>query len=170
MKCRFVRYRFVRYWFRFVSRPSLDTDIPSKHFVYLQDVFKTCLQDVFSVIIFCLPRRLKDISQFFVLEDEKLLCWRRVEDVFKTCLLGNLSSKKKKTSILQIRTVFSSSDVFVNTIEETNWFSIWKLFLIPTPNNSIKSSVLGNLKNWKTWKISSFEKNFIYALFQFPAF
>ena len=26
----------------------LDTDISSKHFVYLQDVFKTCLQDVFK--------------------------------------------------------------------------------------------------------------------------
>ena len=39
------------------------------------------LQDVFSVIIFCLPRRLQD-----VLEDEKLLRWRRVEDVCKTCL------------------------------------------------------------------------------------
>ena len=44
----------------------LDTDIPSKHFVCLQDVFKTCFQDV--------------------LEDEKLLPRRRVEDVFQTCL------------------------------------------------------------------------------------
>ena len=25
-----------------------DKDIPSKHFVCLQDVFKTCLQDVFA--------------------------------------------------------------------------------------------------------------------------
>ena len=47
----------------------------------LQDVFKTCLQDAFSVTIFRLPRRLED-----VLEDVKLLRWRRVEDVFKTCL------------------------------------------------------------------------------------
>ena len=29
---RFMRYRFVRYWFRFISRPWLDTDISSKHF------------------------------------------------------------------------------------------------------------------------------------------
>ena len=58
----------------------LDTNIPSKHFVCLQDVFKTCLQDVFSVTILCLPRCLQ----------EKLLHWRRVEDVLKTkkCLLA----------------------------------------------------------------------------------
>ena len=57
----------------------LDKDIFSKHFV--------CLQDVFSVTISRLPRRLQD-----VLEDEKLLRWGRFEDVFKTskCLLGFL--------------------------------------------------------------------------------
>ena len=49
----------------------LDKDIFSKHFV--------CLQDVFSVTISRLPRRLQD-----VLEDEKLLRWGRFEDVFKT--------------------------------------------------------------------------------------
>ena len=40
----------------------LDTDISSKHFVglqrRLQDILKTCLQDVFSIKIFRLPRRL----------------------------------------------------------------------------------------------------------------
>ena len=42
-------------------------------------------QNVFSVTVFRLPRRLQD-----VLKDAKLLHWRRVEDVFKTnkCLLG----------------------------------------------------------------------------------
>ena len=99
-----MRYRFVRYWFRFVSRPWLDTDIPSKHFVYLQDVFKTCLQDVFSVTIFRLPRRLQDVLREVlktssrrlqdVLEDVKLLRWRRVEDVFKTCLEDVLKTNK----------------------------------------------------------------------------
>ena len=44
-----------------MSRPWLDADIPSKHFFYLQDVFKTCLQEVFA-------GRLQD---FF--EDQKLL-------------------------------------------------------------------------------------------------
>ena len=47
----------------------------------LQDVFKTCLEDVFSVTILRLPRRLED-----VLEDEKLLRWRRLEDMSWRCL------------------------------------------------------------------------------------
>ena len=47
----------------------LDTDIPSKYFVCLQDVlktssryvFKTSSRHVFSVTIFRLPRRLQDV-------------------------------------------------------------------------------------------------------------
>ena len=73
----FVRYIYM--WdidFSDTDLDLLDTDTPSKHFV-----LKTCLEDVFSVTIFRLPRRLQD-----VLEDVKLLRWRRVEDVFKTCL------------------------------------------------------------------------------------
>ena len=57
----------------------LDTDIPSKYFVCLHNVFKMTsrqlqdmpsrrLEDVFSVTIFCLPRRIQD-----VLEDLTLL-------------------------------------------------------------------------------------------------
>ena len=51
----------------------LDTDVPSKHFVCLQNILKTssrrlvrCLQDA--------------------LDNRKLLRWRRAEGVFKTCL------------------------------------------------------------------------------------
>ena len=47
----------------------------------LQDMSWRRLQHVFSVTILRLPRRLED-----VLEDEKLLRWRRLEDVLKTCL------------------------------------------------------------------------------------
>ena len=39
------------------------------------------LQSVFNVTILRLPRCLED-----VLEDEKLLRWRRLQDVWKTCL------------------------------------------------------------------------------------
>ena len=46
----------------------------------LQDVFKTCLEDEFNTSsILRLPSRLDD-----VLEDVKLLRWRRLEDVLKT--------------------------------------------------------------------------------------
>ena len=48
----------------------VDAYISSKHFVCLQNVSKTSLQDVWQ----------ND------LEDEKSLCWRSVEDVFKTPL------------------------------------------------------------------------------------
>ena len=49
----------------------LDTDIPSKHFVCLQDVsktcledvVKTCLEDVFNVTIFRFPRRFQDVFE-----------------------------------------------------------------------------------------------------------
>ena len=41
----------------------LDTDIPSKHFVCLQDVLKTCLEDVFNVTIFHFPRRFQDVFE-----------------------------------------------------------------------------------------------------------
>ena len=59
-----------------------------------QDIFSRYLQDVFSVIIFCLPRRLqKVIARRLqdVLEDVELLHWRHLQDVFKTnkCLLVN---------------------------------------------------------------------------------
>ena len=91
----------------------LDTDIPSKYFACLHNVFKTSSRHVFktssrhvfktsSRYVFktssrhvfktssrrlqnVFARRLQD-----VLEDVKLLRWRRVEEVFKTnkCLLG----------------------------------------------------------------------------------
>ena len=65
----------------------------------LQDMSSRRLQDVFSLKIFRYPRRLEDVVKTFCkmssrrfqgvfarrLGDEKLLRWRRVEDVFKTC-------------------------------------------------------------------------------------
>ena len=72
----------------------------------LQDIFKTCLfetclQDVFSVTIFRLPRRLHDVFARSLARRKIVtlkMCWRRLQDmsrrrlqdVFKTnkCLLG----------------------------------------------------------------------------------
>ena len=65
-----MRYRFVRYCFSFDDRQWLDTDSPSKHFVYLQtslrhfqdmssrslqEMSSRRLQEVFSVAMFRLP-------------------------------------------------------------------------------------------------------------------
>ena len=98
IRLRFVKYRFVRYWFRFLSRPWLDTGIPNKYFVCLQAVFKTCLQDVFesclqdifSVTICRLPRRLarwlQDVFETYL------------QDVFKTLRrLGRWKIVTRKT-------------------------------------------------------------------------
>ena len=72
-------------------------DMPSMR---LQDMLSRRLQDVFSITIFRLPIRLEDVFKTSsrricktssrrlqdILEDKKLLRWRHVEDVFKTCL------------------------------------------------------------------------------------
>ena len=76
----------------------LDKDIPGNYFLCLQDVSKTCSRHVFKTSSRYLQRnnfsssktssrRLQDIFARRlqdVLEDEKLLRWRRFEDVFKT--------------------------------------------------------------------------------------
>ena len=82
----------------------LDTDIPSKHFVCLQDVLKASSRHVFKTSsrhVFKKSSRRLQCNDFSssktssshlqdVLEDEKLLSWRRVEDVFRTnkCMYG----------------------------------------------------------------------------------
>ena len=83
----------------------------------LQDMSSRDLQDVFSVTIFRLPRRLQDVLRHFckastrrlqdifarrlqedVLEDQQIVtlktCWRRLQDVLKTnkCSLGYASN------------------------------------------------------------------------------
>ena len=111
----------------------LDTNMPSKAFVSLQDplktssrhvfktssinIFKTCSRhvfktslrhvfkmswNVFSITIFCLSRRLGRFLQD-VLEDEKLLPWRRVEDVFKTYLEDDLKTSWRSANVCWIR-------------------------------------------------------------------
>ena len=109
-----MRYRFVRYWFKFTGRPWLNTDIPSKHFVPLQDVFKTSSRHVFkkssrhvfktsSRLVFkTSSRRLQDaLRDVFKTSSRRLgrqkiitlktcwrrlqdMCWRRLKDVLKT--------------------------------------------------------------------------------------
>ena len=77
MKYIIVRYRFLRYWFRFVSRLWLDTDIPSKHFVWLQDVFKTSSRHVFKTSSSRFQRNNFSPSNFCA-EDVLKTPWRHV--------------------------------------------------------------------------------------------
>ena len=79
----------------------LDTDVPSKHFVYLHNFFKTSSRHVFKTSLIRFQRNsfssskasLRRLARCLqdVLEVVKFLCLRRVEDVFKTnkCLLGS---------------------------------------------------------------------------------
>ena len=78
----------------------------------LQDMSSRGLEDVFSVTIFCLLRRLQDVLQEVfkttsrrlqnVLEDVKLLRWRSVKDVFKTCLEDILKASSRPTENFNI--------------------------------------------------------------------
>ena len=106
----------------------LDTEIPDKHFVCLQDVlktssrhffktssrhvFKTSSRHVFKTFsrhvlktssrpVFKSPWRRLQHNNFSssrrlqdVLENKKWLRWRRIEDVFKTCLEAVLNINK----------------------------------------------------------------------------
>ena len=71
-----MKYRFVRYWFRFLSRPRINTDILVNILFIsktssrrlqdmllrrLQNMSSRRLQDVFRVTIFRLSRRLEDV-------------------------------------------------------------------------------------------------------------
>ena len=62
------------------SQPSKRLLVLKTSSTRLQDMSWRHLQYVFSIIILRLPRRLEDI-----LQDEKLLHWRRLEDMSSRC-------------------------------------------------------------------------------------
>ena len=78
---------------------SLDkyTDIPSKYFVCLKNIFKTSSRHAFKTssrhVFKTFSRRLQD-----VLEDVKLLRWRLFEDV-KTCLEDVLKTSSRPANV-----------------------------------------------------------------------
>ena len=75
----------------------------------LQGMPSKRLEDFFSVTIFRLPRRfprcLQDVFKMSsrrlqdVLKDEKLLRWRRAEDVLKTCIKDVLKTSWRPTNV-----------------------------------------------------------------------
>ena len=82
-------------------------DISSRR---LQNMSWRRLQDIFSVTIFRLPRCLEDVfktsSRCYedVLEDVKLLRWRRVKDVFKTYLQDVFKTSSRPTNVCWVIT------------------------------------------------------------------
>ena len=118
MKYSFLRYRFARYWIRFVSRPWLDTNIPSKSFVCLQDVFKRSSRHVFKTSSRRLERKNFSSSK---------TSWRRLQDVFKTCLQDVFkTSWKTKTCYAEDVLKTSSRHVlktFLRLLEDQQMFA-----------------------------------------------
>ena len=111
-------------------------DMSSRH---LQDMSSRRLQDVFSVTIFCLPRRLQDVFAKRlqdVLEDEKLLRWRRVEDVVKTCLEDVYKTSSKPTNVCREKTCSILRSIYVVlTLAEKRRPSnhyLWEVYLYKT--------------------------------------
>ena len=136
----------------------LDTDIPSKHFVCLQDILKIIqdissrhlqnmpsrrlqdmsskrLEEVFSVTIFCLPRRLEDVFKMSlqdVLKDKKILCWRHVGNVFNTCLedvFKSLEGQQMFAGLIVDWTKKSTFNQSLSHLTPTRWWSYMKLTL-----------------------------------------
>ena len=69
-------------------------DLPSKHFLFSKTSSR-CLEDIFRVALFRLPRRLQNVFAKRlaimswrrlqdVLEDKKMLHWRHLQDIFCT--------------------------------------------------------------------------------------
>ena len=83
---------------------------------HLQNMSSRRPEDVFSVTIFRLSRGLQD-----VLEDDKLLRWRRIEGVFKTCLEGALKTSWRPANVCWVNAVWNS----VQSI-----FLFWKLYIV----------------------------------------
>ena len=101
----------------------------------LQDMSSRRYEDVFSLTIFRLPRHLEDVFKMSwktkncyawkmssgrlqdafgrrlqgVLEDEKLLRWRRVEDVSKTCLENDFKTSSRPTNVCWVLSCIASS-------------------------------------------------------------
>ena len=136
----------------------LDTDIPSKYFVSLHSVFKTSSRYVFKTSsrhVFKTSSRRLQCNNFLssktssrrlqnvfarrlqdVLEDLKLLRWRRVEDVVKTCLEDVYKTSSKPTNVCREKTCSILRSIYVVlTLAEKRRPSnhyLWEVYLYKT--------------------------------------
>ena len=149
--------------------PDKNTDIHSKYFVCLHKIFKTSSRHVFKTFsrhVFMSSRRFQDMSSRRlqpnnfsssktssrclqdVLEDVKMLRWRRVEDEFKRCLEDVLKTSsrpknvcwvlvKSKWKLLnQTRQIISHRSLQLNLWTMTNLLLYLRLSSSPLPNIS----------------------------------
>ena len=83
IRLRFVKYRFVRYWFRFLSRPWINTDI-LVNILFISKTSSRRLQCNNFLSSKTSSRHLEDVLQ------------KRLEDVFKTYLQDVFKTSWKK--------------------------------------------------------------------------
>ena len=128
------------------------TDIPSKYFVCLHKIFKRSSRHVFKTSSRRLQRNNFSSSKTSsrclqdVLEDVKMLRWRRVEDEFKRCLEDVLKTSsrpknvcwvlvKSKWKLLnQTRQIISHRSLQLNLWTMTNLLLYLRLSSSPLPN------------------------------------
>ena len=127
---------------------------------FLQDIFKTCLQDVYN---FSPSRRFQDVfntssktsSRLLqdVLEDEKLLHWRRFEDVLKTCLEDVFKTSSRPTNVCW-------NVVLLTYIEKKCFLNRSVATILPLNPNCLKNFGISILlmEVSKCWKIVQFPK------------
>ena len=113
----------------------LDMDIPSKHFVCLQDMSSRRLEEVVSVTIFCVPIRLQD-----VLKDVFMTPSRRPRDVFKT-----FSRRLGRRKIIMLKTCWRRfQDMLYRLFQDMAWRGLHeilktnKYLLVSSSSNSAK--------------------------------
>ena len=135
-RCRFARYRFVRWRLRFVRYRY--TFRPSKFFVCLQDVFKVCLEDVRSSWpeVLCKKRcswkchkilRKTPVTESLFLKSWSFFFYRTPPeaafDVFKACLAVVFFKTSWKTKNCH------TEDVFKTSWRSTNVCLVMKAFI-----------------------------------------
>ena len=113
MKYRFVRYKFVRHWFRFLSRPWINTDI------LVNILSPRRLEDVLKKSWRHLARRLQDVFKTYLLRWLiwlKLLLWRRVEDVLKACFEDVFKTSWRPTNVFWVISNIKYIAIYTNTL------------------------------------------------------
>ena len=132
-----MRYRFVRYWFKFAGRPWLNTDIPSKHFVCLQDVFKTSSRHVFKTSsrhVFKTSSRRLQRNNFSSSKTSSRRLARGLENVFKTSSrrLGRRKIVTLKTCWRRLQDMswrrLEDQQMFAGQGMKLGMFKLWKNF------------------------------------------
>ena len=107
-----MKYRLVRYTFRFVKSQDKYTDIPSKYLVCLHKIFKRSSSHVLRHLQDMSSRRLQDMSLRHVFKMSSRRLARGLPDVFKTSSKRLCKTSSKRLGRSKIVTLKTFEDVF----------------------------------------------------------